>query len=432
MSVPFASAFEAFLANGGSSGPAWAPPLRRAAMGRFADLGLPSTRDEDWRFTSLAPIAEGGFALPPAAEVSRAAIEAFLVDAAWPTLVFVNGRYSEALSRPGALPSGVRLQHLSRALHETPDIVRSHLERGATEAAALTALNTAFLSDGLLLTVERGVEMDTPIQVLYLAAGSERIAISPRNLIVLGEGARAAVLECYAALADAPYFTNAVTDVTLGAGARLDHWKVQRESERAYHVGTTDVRQARDSELESFAFSLGGALSRTNTYTLLDGEGAHCTLNGLYVGHGRQHLDHQTRVEHAAPGCTSHEVYKGILDDQAHAVFNGKVYVRPEAQKTDGKQTNKNLLLSDGAKVDTKPQLEIFADDVRCTHGATVGRLDEVALFYLRSRGLPAPRARRILTYAFAADVIEEIRNSAVAVHLERLVNERLPERLEG
>jgi Fe-S cluster assembly protein SufD len=247
----------------------------------------------------------------------------------------------------------------------------------------------------------------------------------PRNLIVLDRNAKATVLETYASVGDAHYFTNAVTEVAIGDGATLTHIKLQRESARAFHVGTIDVRQARDSHYVSFSFGTGASLSRSNIYTVLGGEGCGATLNGLYMLGGDQHMDHQTRIDHAEPNCYSREVYKGVLDGTSHGVFNGKVYVRPAAQKTDGKQTNNTLLLSDKAQVDTKPQLEIFADDVKCTHGATVGRLDETALFYMKSRGVNREFARRLLTYAFAADVIETIEIEAVRDELEQLTLER-------
>jgi Fe-S cluster assembly protein SufD len=221
------------------------------------------------------------------------------------------------------------------------------------------------------------------------------------------------------------YFTNAVTEVVVGAGATLNHYKLQREGTSAQHIGTIAVRQARDSHYNSFSFAIGGDLSRTNVYTVLGGDGCGCTLNGLYMLDGAQHGDHQTRIEHAQPNCFSREIYKGILDDDSHGVFNGKVYVQPIAQKTDGKQTNNTLLLSERAKIDTKPQLEIFADDVKCTHGATVGRIDELALYYMKSRGIAHDTARKLLTYAFAAEVLETIELESLRDGLERLTLER-------
>jgi len=248
---------------------------------------------------------------------------------------------------------------------------------------------------------------------------------NPRTLIVAERNSKATVIESYVATGEASYFTNAVTEVLLEDGANLSHLKIQRESPRAFHVGTIEAEQKRDSHYQSFSFATGAALSRTNIYTTLDGEGAGATLNGLYMLDGEQHCDHQTKIEHAQPNCFSRELYKGVLDGASHGVFNGKVYVDPIAQKTDGKQTNKVLLLSERAQVDTKPQLEIFADDVKCTHGATVGRVDETALFYMKSRGINKELARRLLTYAFAAEVLETIEIDRVRQELEQATLQR-------
>ncbi len=285
------------------------------------------------------------------------------------------------------------------------------------------------MQDGTFLYVPRNTVLPGPVHLLFLTDPVEEDGSThPRNLLVADEGAEGYVVESYGALADGGYFTNAMTEVRVGPNAFLGHCKVQRESEAAWHVGTCEVRQARDSRFRSFSCALGGRVSRTNIYSVMDGTGALCTMNGLYMGHGDQHIDHQTRIEHAQPGCASREVYKGVLDGSSHGVFNGKVYVRPEAQQTDGKQTNKNLLLSEKARVDTKPQLEIFADDVKCTHGATVGTLDELSLFYMESRGIADRMARKMLTYGFAAEVLAEVQVPDVRQRLEQLVFQRLDE----
>jgi Fe-S cluster assembly protein SufD len=294
------------------------------------------------------------------------------------------------------------------------------------EQHAFTLLNTAFMPDGFVIHVPKDVELTQPIHCLFVTdAHAAKMVMHPRNLILVERHARATVLESYVSLAEAAYFTNAVTEVSVGEGATLAHYKIQREGRRAFHVGTIEASQARDSHYVSFSFATGGSLSRTNIYTKLAGEGCGSTLNGLYMLDSEQHCDHQTRIEHAAPNCFSREVYKGVLDGRSHGVFNGKVYVHPAAQKTDGKQTNNTLLLSTEAQVDTKPQLEIFADDVKCTHGATVGKLDDIALFYMKSRGLDAEGARRLLIYAFAADVLETIEQQQVREGLERNTLER-------
>ena len=428
MTQTYADQFTTFASNGGGSGPSWLLPRRRAALDRFAALGFPTMRNEDWHFTSVAPIADRAFR---PAEQGAVTLESLasndIGEPGWHRLVFVNGRLAPALSNVGALPAGVVVRDLGRLWRRDEPALIEHLTHVATfDEEAFTALNTAFMTDGAVIRVPPGVTVEQPIHVMYVTAhGADGHAAYPRTLIVVGANATCTVVESFVAAGDGAYFTNAVTEAVLEDGARLEHIKVQRESMAAFHVGTTQVHQARDSHFVSFSFASGAALSRTNIYTVLDGPGAGATLNGLYLASGTQHVDHQTRIEHAEPNCFSREIYKGILDDASHAVFNGKVFVRPEAQKTDGKQTNNNLLLSDRARIDTKPQLEIFADDVKCTHGATVGRLDEQALFYLKTRGIGPDLARKLLTYAFAAEALEQIGVSTVREKLEALVLER-------
>jgi len=404
--------------------PEWVAELRRAGAARYEGLRLPTPRDEDWRFTDLAPIAKAelGLIRAPGALTATDIAPFLFGQAEWPRLVFANGRFQSALSRVTGLPAGVRFAPLAELLADSPELVEGTLGQLAVQpaAASIVGQNAAAFADGYALVLPAGAVVDTPIHVLFVSdSRAARGAVHPRNVVVLGANAVASVVESYAALADGITLTNTVTEARLAAGARFDHCKIQRESTQAFHLATLEVRQERDSYLNSFSFAEGAALSRTNIYTTMAGPGAHATLYGLYLGDGRQHVDHQTRIEHAAPHCTSWEVYKGILDGHAHGVFNGKVYVHPVAQKTDGKQTNRNLLLSETAKVDTKPQLEIFADDVKCTHGATVGSLNDVPLFYCRSRGIPEAEARTLLTYAFAADVLEEIRSRPVVDYLE-------------
>ncbi len=430
MTSPYLAPFEAFSANGASRAPSWAQSLRREALDRFGALGFPTTRNEDWHFTSVAPIAEADFLIltHPGGDADRADVAAFGFGAVdWHTLVFVNGRFSPSLSSLGALPAGVRVLPLAQAWEEAPEFLEGHLGSITSfESQAFTALNTAYMYDGAVVHVARDVQVEKPIHLLYVSdAMAARGVMYPRNLIVTGRHANATVIESYVSTGDARYFTNAVTEIALADGATLRHIKRQEESRRAFHVGTVEVHQGRDSHLVSFSYGSGAELSRTNIYTKLDGEGCGATLNGLYMLDGDQHMDHQTRIEHAQPNCYSRETYKGILDGTSHGVFNGKVYVHPIAQKTDGKQTNNTLLLSPEAQIDTKPQLEIFADDVKCTHGATVGRLDETALFYMKSRGIGRDLARQLLTYAFAADVLEMVEVDAVREGLEALTLQR-------
>jgi Fe-S cluster assembly protein SufD len=425
----FTDQFRVFSANGGGEGPAWLPALRKQAFDRFHTLGFPTTRDEDWHFTSVTPIAERTFksVKPAATTLTANDLKPHLLDDEWHRLVFVNGRFEPSLSHFTGLPAEVHVSTLSEALRAEPEWVKKHLGTLASfDRAAFTALNTAFVQDGVVVRVPKGVEVDVPLHILHLTdAHANGAAMHPRLLVVAEALSRVVLVESYTGLGASSYLVNAVAEVTLGSGARVDHYKIQREGQEAYHVGTVQVTQGRDSAYHSFSFAAGAALSRTNVYTKLAGTGGEARLNGLYILDGTQHADHQTFVEHLAESCASRELYKGILDGRSHGVFNGKVYVDPVAQKTDGKQTNKALLLSEQARVDTKPQLEIFADDVKCTHGATIGRLEELPLFYLKSRGIGAESARALLTYAFAAEVLETIEIDVLRLELERAVFER-------
>jgi len=415
-----------------ADGPAWLEPARRAAADRFAAVGFPASRDEEWRFTPIGPIAKTTWRPSPGvtANVSADRLASFIFGhPEWSTLVFVNGAYSASLSRVMELPRGVRVGSLAEALRGDGSMLQAHLTRHApTDGSPFTALNTAGFRDGGLVHVPAGLDLERPVHFVYVTtADAVGTAMHPRNLIVVERGGRASVIESYVTLApDTVYWSNPVTEVAAAAGSWLEHTRIQRESERAYHVGLTHVDQQRDSHYRSFSMAMGGALARHNLHVRLNDENIETLMYGLYLTRGEQVVDNHTAIFHDQPNCRSWEVYKGVLDGRSRAVFNGKVFVRPEAQKTDAKQTNRNLLLSDLAKVDTKPQLEIFADDVKCTHGATVGRLDDVALFYARSRGVPQEAAERLLTYAFAAEVIEEVALEPVRNELDRLVLERL------
>jgi Fe-S cluster assembly protein SufD len=413
-------------------GPEWLDALRRAAIERFALTGFPTSRDEEWRFTPIAPITKAAWRRSngSAHDVTREDLAPFVFGhPEWTSLVFVDGAYSEALSSTMAVGQGVRVGSLSDAFKSDSPILERYLARQAPiESSPFTALSTAFMRDGSFLHVPRNVELARPVHMVFVSTSKAAGAVThPRNLLVIEAGARASVIESYVTLAEgASYWTNAVTEVVAGANSWIEHTRIQRESERAYHVGLTHVEQERDSHYRSFSLAMGGALARHNLTARLNGENVETLMYGLYLTRGQQVVDNHTAIHHDQPNCRSWEVYKGVLDGHSRAVFNGKVFVKPEAQKTDAKQTNRNLLLSDDAKVDTKPQLEIFADDVKCTHGATVGRLDDIALFYARSRGVPSAIAQLLLTYAFAAEVTSEVVLQPVREELERLVRERL------
>ncbi len=410
--------------------PMWLGAQRRAAIESFATLGFPTTRNEDWHFTSVAPVLERSYApiINPEPALSARDIAAFQFEGDWQTLVFLNGNFVARLSTVAA-EGNLYVGPLSDALANDARarIVERHFGGLAdTKEHAFTALNTAFAGDGAFVCLAANVAAPRNIHLIFVSdSAAEGVLVSPHNVIALEHHAEATVVESYVSLGSANYFTNAVTEVYLADGAHLRHYKIQRESMRAYHVASWYANQARGCTYEAFSFAIGADLSRTNIATLLDGEGSHVSLDGLYLVNGDQTVDHQTSVVHAKESCTSHELYKGVLDGESHAVFNGKVYVRPEAQKTDGKQSNNNLLLSERAHVDTKPQLEIYADDVKCTHGATVGPVDSTALFYLNSRGIGPEIAVRLMTYAFAAEVLEELTVPAVRDELEKLAFER-------
>lgn len=423
--------FGEFAGERSRSEPRWLTRLRRDAIARFGELGFPSPRDEAWRFTPVSAVIQTPFEPAPARRngVAAGTLRTLTFPAAR-RLVFVNGHVSLELSTVDVLPPGVVVGSLAEAVVTTPELVEPHLGRAVRfDEQPFAALNTAFWVDGAFVYLPAGSVLRQPIHLLFLGTGAGGAEVAfPRSLIVAEAGSQAAIVESYVGLGDGTYFTCAVTELEVGPNAVLDHTKVQQESLAAYHIATQQLVQKRDSVFTSSFISTGGALVRTDVNGLLDGEGVDCTLNGLYLAGGRQHVDTHMLVEHAQPHGTSRELYKGILDGQARAVFNGRIYVRPGAQKTDAKQSNRNLLLSDEALVNSNPQLEIFANDVRCTHGSTVGQLDQEAIYYLRTRGIGAAAARSILTYAFASDVLSRIRVEPVRRDLEQLLLSRLPE----
>jgi Fe-S cluster assembly protein SufD len=420
--------FERFRRRELNGEPAGLQALRRAAIERFADLGFPTLRQEEWRLTNVAPIVQGTFHWPqgdPDA-VASGLIAPHVFDAA-ARLVFVDGRFAPRLSATAELPAGTIVASLAEILARSPGLVEPWLARSAKfDRHPFVALNTAFLRDGAFLYIPRGA-VTGPIQLLFLSSGDgDKATLSfPRNLFVADESSQTTIVETYAG--EGAYFTSPVTELFAGPGAVIDHYKVQRESLAAFHMATFQVQGERACVPSSHSISIGGALVRNDVNAVLDGEGIDCILNGLYFGDGRQVVDNHMRVEHAKPHCASHELYKGVLDGKSRAVFNGLIHVHKGAQKTDAKQSNRNLLLSRDAIANSNPQLEIYADDVKCTHGSTVGQLDEDAVFYLRSRGIGAEAARSLLTYAFASDIVERIKVGPVRRDLEEFLFARLP-----
>lgn len=399
---------------------------RAAAARRFAELGFPTTKDEEWRFTNVAPIANTRFveAPAPAGLPEEARERAETLRWGGLRLVFINGRFAPELSSV-RLPKGV----VAGSLLAANGTAAQHLARYAHyEEHAFVAWNTASFPDGAYVEIPKGVVLEEPIELLFLTVGAEAPVVAhPRALIVVGPQSQASIVEVYAG-AGGQYLTNAVTEIVAADGAVVDHYRLQLENERAFHVSTVQAQIGRDTNLSTFSIALGAGLGRHEVNTVL-AEGASAWLNGLYVIGGAQHTDHHTVIDHARPHGTSYELYKGILDGRSSAVFNGRIIVRKDAQKTDSKQTNKNLVLSEDATINTKPELRIFADDVRCTHGATIGQLDPDAIFYLESRGIAQEEARELLTHAFARDLIERIRFQPLADYLDALLWERLHDR---
>lgn len=410
--------------------PKWLAEQREKGFAKFAELGFPTRKNENWHFTNAAPISGREFKLPrPSAHsITKDDLKPYLFEGDWATIVFVNGHFDKDLSEFHRGNGRYFISTLSEAIGNDIRLVEQKMGGlGLNLGDSFNALNSALVQDGAFIGVSPNAVVDQPIHVIYISDdAAEDTIISPRTLIVADHHSEVAVVESFiSSKDDTTYFSNAVSEVYLAPSAQVKHYKIQRQNQKSFHVGNTHVYQKADSNYESFSFAIGSALSRTNIDTMLDGAGAHATLNGLYMVDGEQVVDHQTRIEHIAPSCTSHEIYKGIVDGHSKGVFNGKVYVHPEAQKTDGKQTSNNLILSDFAEINSKPELEIYADDVRCTHGATIGRLDDTSLFYLKSRGIDASTARKLLTYAFAAEVLEEMTLEPIKVKLEELAFNR-------
>jgi Fe-S cluster assembly protein SufD len=412
--------------------PEWLSAARQLALDRFTQTGLPTTKDEDWRFTNVSPVSELSF--QPADRWKEGAItsETFpqlaLSRFANRRLVFVDGHYARELSSV-AEHEGVTITSLTDAIAHHPAQLEMHLFRSAEKnTTPFAALNTALFQDGAFIHITKDQKIAEPIQIYHIAtAEAAGNAVYPRCLIVVEKGTVATITESYLSFGEASRLTSAMTEIVVGDNATIEYLKFQDESPAVFHFGKLAIRAGRDSHTDLHSMAFGAKLSRTNIRATLAGEGAECILNGLYLVGDERTADHYMIVDHVVPHGTSHEYFNGILSDKAKGVFHGRIIVQPDAQKTDAKQTNKNLLLSDDATVDTKPQLEIYADDVKCTHGATVGQLSDEALFYLRSRGIPLDKARQMLIYAFAGEIIDRIRCEPLRRELAESVLSRLP-----
>ncbi len=416
----------------GSKDPTWISALRKEAFASFRELGFPTREHEDWRYTNLAPVAEADWQLESGLCQDQIQIQKLqLGDPEWHRLVFVNGNFSPTLSSVSKFPAGVKAGSLCEALKSDSIIAEQYIGKFADHKnEALVALNTAFIHDGAFIFIPKGIEIDKPIHLLFVShdTGKELIA-QTRNLIVAGELSKAVIVESYISLEDHRYFNNSVTEVALGPGSNVDLYKDEKESINAFHIDTTRVSVDRNASFNSTSIALGADLSRSGLHVALDAPGAFCDLKGIYFVTGKQHVDNHLFVDHRKPNGTSKQLYKGILDGRSSGVFSGKIFIRKDAQKTDAEQTNKNLLLSEFAKVDTKPQLEIFADDVKATHGAAIGQLNEEEVFYLKSRGIGDQNARGLLTFGFASELVEKIKLNPIRWELDRIFWTRLQER---
>lgn len=424
----FTQAFTRLEGRLADTEPAWLVALRKAGIARFADVGLPTLSEEDWRFTNLAPLQEPSFhptlgRIAP--ELPAEALDGMaLGDLRGDRLVFVDGHHSPALSQVQRHEAGVVVGTLSGAIAAEDEPLRRALGQHADlTKSPFVALNQACFTDGAFIRVPKGRQLEAPVHLVFVNTGEGTSdAIHPRNLLLLDRDAGATVVEHYLSLDDAPTLTNAVTEIVAGENSRLEHARLQDESRASFHFGFVRLHQAANSSVSAHCVSLGARLFRHQYDPCLDGEGAECVLNGLYLAKERQLVDHYMVVDHAKPHCASHEYFNGILAGQARGVFHGRILVRPGAQKTDAKQTNKNLLLSNEARANSKPQLEIYADDVKCTHGATVGQLDPEAVFYLRARGIPEETARRMLVHSFAGEITGRIQHSDLREELDKIV----------
>ena len=426
-----------FLDSGRKDVPGWVTTLRCEAISGFAELGFPTLSDEEWRFTNLEVLRRGSFSIAGngVSGVSRKSVDSY----GFPgldclRLVFVNGRFASSLSDTADVGEGILVKSLSEAVSEQGDLVKDHLARYADyEKDAFISLNTSYFEDGAFVYVPDGAVFEKPVHVLHVSTDEERpLFINPRNLIIVGQSSAAKVIEHYVSASQNVYFSNSVTEVVCGENANLEHYRLEFESRKAFNFSTLRVNQQKNSNITSHSILCGGAIVRNNVHPVLAGEGCNSDIYGLFMSEGRQHMDNFMRVEHASPHCDSRQFYNGVLDGRSKGVFHGRILVHEGAEKTDAKQTNRNLLLSDTAQIDTKPQLEIYNDDVKCTHGATIGQMDEEALFYLRSRGVPMRQAKIIMLRAFTGETLEHMSIDPVREALESVVMKWFEQRLQN
>lgn len=408
--------------------------VRREALNNFKYLGFPGKRDEEWRFTDISPILDNDYKpllYPQITKISKDDVDQLTFqDTSVLRLVFVDGFFSETLSDRRVSTKDIIITNIKRLLSqdaaEMVDLLKKYKNY---ENDSFTALNSAFIKDGAVIKVAKNVDYEKPVHLVFISTGHDKPQVThPKNMVLVDKNSSLTLIESFVSLSEDQYFNNVVSELSLAENARVDHYRLQNESLNAYHIGNIFVHQQGNSRYISTNMTFGASISRTNINTDLDGQGIETHLNGLYMGHGDQLIDNHTYINHAKPHCESHEIYQGILSDNARGVFSGKIHVNPDAQKTDAKQSNNCLLLSDNARIDSKPQLEIYADDVKCTHGATIGQLDDSAVFYLQARGITKQRARNILTYAFAESAIEHIKIESLRDKVDAIILQRFKE----
>jgi Fe-S cluster assembly protein SufD len=426
------------LEKSAAGAPSFLRKLRQDGFARFSEKGFPTIRDEDWRFTSLSPIAQTPFRLVRNGQrlPSQSDIAAYRIPDAACELVFIDGRFAASLSSLRTLPKNVHAGSLAAEIAKNSDAIEPHFGRYLNiQRDPFSALNTAFIEDGAYIQIPKGIVLQSPIHLLFVSTAHDTPTVNhPRNLIVASENSHVTIIEEYISLARGlppgqpgeRALCNTATELIAGDHSVISHYMIEREDESAFNVSTLRIQQGRTANVASHSVLAGGALVRNNVHPVLAGEGGECLINGLFMGRNRQHLDNYMLVEHASPHCGSRQFYNGILDGHAHGVFHGRIIVHKDAQKTDAKQTNRNLLLSDTAQIDTKPQLEIYADDVKCTHGATIGQIEENSLFYLRSRGIDEASARRLLLFAFASECLQRMRTGPARAYVENLIHQNL------
>ena len=434
----FISAFDIFHSKLNGRANSSINKIRKSAIKRFELLGFPTTKNEEWKYTNINPILNNELDIlttrispaPTESEsISKSDIQACLFQRSEAnTVVFINGRYSKEFSTVISPANELRIESLAKTMANDPGMIDKYFGKYADfQNNAFTALSTAFAADGAFIYVPEEAVVSYPILLYFITdTRQSNIIAQPRNLFLLGKNSRVSIVESFNTIGSGPGFTNIVTEIMVGKNAAMDYYKIQNDSDTSWHIGTTQVYQAGNSNFTSTTVSLNGDLIRNDLNIKIDGEGCETQLYGLYLLNGKSHVDNHTLVDHAKPNSFSKELYKGILDDRSTGVFNGKVIVRQDAQKTNAFQSNKNILLSNDATINTKPQLEIFANDVKCSHGATTGQIDEEALFYMRSRGIDEGRAKALLIHAFVSEILDKIKIGVLKEYVEKVIGERL------